>query len=431
VILDGSTLVVWNQPRVLAKLGLPGGGSVPATRLISTTGPLVGGGDLSADRVPAATGAVDGYLTAAAFTAFSAKESPLTFGLPLVRTVNNVAMPAATAIADGYLTSASFAAFTAKVSASRLINTTAPITGGGDLSSDRTFAMAKSTAAVDGYLAATDFTTFAAKESALTFTAPLVRTVNTVAPDFTVQWTWTANGIAATPTDRLQLSNTTAAVAGTQQYSPALRFTGQGWGTTAGTSQAVDFRIYNQAVQGTTPTGSLLFDMSINGAAFATRYTFTSTGNFTATGTINGTAITGSSNLQCGASSVLGCSSRSRFSSASDGVILLSNNALNDLNRVQYGGTSASFPAHVRSGTTIKCRLADDSADAGFTSANFISSTVGVGFNGSAAVGKSAAYTFSNQTALRTINVSTATLTDALNCLAAIVADLKTVGLFA
>jgi hypothetical protein len=55
--------------------------------------------------------------------------------------------------------------------------------------------------------------------------------------------------------------------------------------------------------------------------------------------------------------------------------------------------------------------------------------STGVGFNGNAAVGKSAAYTVTNGTPLRTINVSTATLTDALNCLAALVADLKTVGL--
>ncbi len=38
-------------------------------------------------------------------------------------------------------------------------------------------------------------------------------------------------------------------------------------------------------------------------------------------------------------------------------------------------------------------------------------------------------YTFTNATPLRTINVSTATLTDALNCLAALTQDLKTAGI--
>lgn len=44
----------------------------------------------------------------------------------------------------------------------RFINTNAPITGGGDLNTDRTFAIAKSTSAVDGYIAAIDFAVFSA-----------------------------------------------------------------------------------------------------------------------------------------------------------------------------------------------------------------------------------------------------------------------------
>jgi hypothetical protein len=56
------------------------------------------------------------------------------------------------------------------VTDARSISTTAPLTGGGDLSANRTFAITKSTASVDGYLAATDFTTFAAKQNAITLT---------------------------------------------------------------------------------------------------------------------------------------------------------------------------------------------------------------------------------------------------------------------
>lgn len=50
----------------------------------------------------------------------------------------------------------------AKAPATRAINTTAPLTGGGDLSANRTIAIPKATASVDGYLAAADFATFAA-----------------------------------------------------------------------------------------------------------------------------------------------------------------------------------------------------------------------------------------------------------------------------
>lgn len=53
---------------------------VPVTRLINTTSPITGGGNLSADRtiaIPASTNAVNGYLTAADHTTFSAKQAPL------------------------------------------------------------------------------------------------------------------------------------------------------------------------------------------------------------------------------------------------------------------------------------------------------------------------------------------------------------------
>ena len=55
----------------------------------------------------------------------------------------------------------------AKALKATTISTTAPLTGGGDLSANRTFAIAKATTLVDGYLAATDFTTFNNKQAAL------------------------------------------------------------------------------------------------------------------------------------------------------------------------------------------------------------------------------------------------------------------------
>jgi hypothetical protein len=64
-----------------------------------------------------------------------------------------------------------------KVATTRSIGTTAPLSGGGDLSADRTLAIAKATASVDGYLAATDFTTFAAKQDALS-SGVNIKTIN-------------------------------------------------------------------------------------------------------------------------------------------------------------------------------------------------------------------------------------------------------------
>lgn len=52
---------------------------------------------------------------------------------------------------------------------------------------------------------------------------------------------------------------------------------------------------------------------------------------------------------------------RSRINSPSDGVLLLTNAAATDFGRLQFGGTTSSFPALKRSSTVLQSRLADDS----------------------------------------------------------------------
>ena len=50
------------------------------------------------------------------------------------------------------------------VTSARTISTTAPLTGGGDLSANRTFAITQSSASTDGYLSSTDWSTFNGKQ---------------------------------------------------------------------------------------------------------------------------------------------------------------------------------------------------------------------------------------------------------------------------
>ena len=64
----------------------------------------------------------------------------------------------------------------------------------------------------------------------------------------------------------------------------------------------------------------------------------------------------------------LGFLSSTLMSAPSDGLLLITNNALTDFNRVQYGGTTSSFPAQKRVGTTLEARLADDSNVASYVS---------------------------------------------------------------
>lgn len=54
--------------------------------------------------------------------------------------------------------------------------------------------------------------------------------------------------------------------------------------------------------------------------------------------------------------------SRSVISSPADGTIRFTNAATTGFDRLQFGGTSASFPALKRSGTALQVKLADDSA---------------------------------------------------------------------
>jgi hypothetical protein len=110
-----------------------------------------------------------------------------------------IAMAAATTSVNGYLTSTDWTTFNNKVATSRTISTTAPITGGGDLSANRTIAMAAATTSVDGYLTATNWTTFNNKAGTAsptftgTVTLPttntvggLSRTVTSVSANYTV-----------------------------------------------------------------------------------------------------------------------------------------------------------------------------------------------------------------------------------------------------
>lgn len=116
--------------------------------------------------------------------------------------------------------------------------------------------------------------------------------------DTTQNYTWgkvqtiSANGIGTTPTDRLILNNTTAAAVGAQQESGAANFEGFGWGTTAGTSQAVNGRMYMLPIQGATASGALQLDFSLNGGAYANKFQFFSSGTLTIGGAFNSGLIT-------------------------------------------------------------------------------------------------------------------------------------------
>ncbi|MFO0702920.1 MAG: hypothetical protein U0514_03635 [Candidatus Andersenbacteria bacterium] len=100
----------------------------------------------------------------------------------------------------------------------------------------------------------------------------------------------------------------------------------------------------------------------------------------------NGNAVVNNS-FNVGTSASIFWNARSVLKSSADGVIELSNNASSDFTRLNFGGTTSSFPALARSGTTLQVKLADGSADTTLQAGNtlFTGATHQLGAAGTAA----------------------------------------------
>lgn len=125
-----------------------------------------------------------------------------------------------------------------------------------------------------------------------------------------------------------------------------------------------------------------------------TRLTISTAGAVTTT-----SSITTGSNVTIPTSSYFNWNGRSRFYSEADGNIRIANAAGTDFGRLQFGGTSASFPSVKRSGTDLHARLADDSAFTSISALSFTatSTITGVGYvNGAAS-----RYTWQGNSAMR------------------------------
>lgn len=127
-------------------------GAVPTTRLISTTAPIAGGGDLSADRTISLNDAGVTNAKLANMAANTVKGS-VAGGVPADLSVAQQKTILALAVADvsgaAPIASPTFtgtvggitAAMVGAAPTGRLISTTAPLAGGGDLSADRTLSL--------------------------------------------------------------------------------------------------------------------------------------------------------------------------------------------------------------------------------------------------------------------------------------------------
>jgi hypothetical protein len=119
---------------------------------------------------------------------------------------------------------------------------------------------------------------FWATSGGSTVTTPTITGIPTFAGNIVVQTD--SLGTTQVANSGLVLTNTIAAAAGAQQISPAVRWLGSGWKTTAtAASQNVEFRAYVTPVQGTTaPSGTWTLESAINGGSFGNGVTVSTAG---------------------------------------------------------------------------------------------------------------------------------------------------------
>jgi hypothetical protein len=116
---------------------------------------------------------------------FATGTSGTDFGISSATSTHTFNLPTASATNRGALSSADWTTFNNKQNAlgftavptTRTISTTAPLSGGGDLSANRTLSIPQATTLVDGYISATDWNTFASKQAALV-SGTNIKTIN-------------------------------------------------------------------------------------------------------------------------------------------------------------------------------------------------------------------------------------------------------------
>jgi len=172
--------------------------------------------------------------------------------------------------------------------------------------------------------------------------------------------TFFSAGFGSTVTNLLNasLTNTQTGANGLS----ALNIT-QTWNTT-GNPKAILLNVTNTASGAT----SLLMDLQVGGT---TQFNVSKAGAVYIAGTLST-----NNQLSIAQASDMRWNNRSRMYSDTSGTIRLMNSALTDFDRLQFGGSTSSFPSLKRSGTGLISRLADDSADAPFTASNLISTGV-------------------------------------------------------
>jgi hypothetical protein len=192
---------------------------------------------------------------------------------------------------------------------------------------------------------------------------------DSVGTDTNIGMRWRSKGTGAfnwftnAGNDRqFQITNTTSAV----NY---LTVTGSTTGnaptiTAAGSDTNISISLVPKGTGTVTATTLTLGGATIGTNALAV----TGTADFS--GAVTAVGLGSSTNVIAGSTSQFYWTSRSTMQSPVNGNIMLANYTATDFGRLQFGGTTSSFPAIKRNAAAINFRLADDSADAAITAAS-------------------------------------------------------------
>lgn len=160
-----------------------GGGGAPLDRQLTAGDGLVGGGDLSADRTFDIGAAVDGSIVV---NSDSIQVGTLASDDQHGNLGGGVLHSVVSDIANGFMSSAQKAALEDAIPSTRLISTTSPLSGGGDLSANRTLSVGAGTTSASGVVQLQDSTsststTTAATPNSVKAAYDLANTANTTA----------------------------------------------------------------------------------------------------------------------------------------------------------------------------------------------------------------------------------------------------------
>ena len=165
------------------------------------------------------------------------------------------------------------------VPTTRTISTTAPLSGGGDLSANRTLSISQATTSTDGYLSSTNWNTFNSKENVLTFSSPLSRSTNTISipvatssvNGYLSSTDWTTFNSKVPSTRTLTINGTAYDLSADRSWTIAAGLSGSG--TTnyvakfTGTSSIGDSQIFDNGTNVGIGTASPTQKLDVNGNA--------------------------------------------------------------------------------------------------------------------------------------------------------------------